>query len=101
MLRPLPLFALLLLTTSSNAQLVNGSFESDGAFSLAGWEWICSEPTSVSDVPPDGGSWAVRVNMGTHDCSPNYLFQRIAFAQGGSHWIFGGWARIDTGGWDA
>ena len=91
----------IVFATFSRAQLVNGSFESDGAFSLAGWEWTCSEPTSVSDVPPDGGTWAVRVNMGTQDCSPNYLFQRIPFAQGGSHWIFGGWARADSVGWDA
>lgn len=92
---------LFLLATCSRAQLVNGSFESDGVFSLEGWEWTCDEPTAVSDAPAGCGDWAVRLNMGDPDCSPSYLFQRIPFAESGEHWTLGGWARIDTVGWDA
>lgn len=89
------------IASFSHAQLVNGSFESDGAFSLEGWEWTCGTPTPVSDTPPGGGSWAVRNNMGNPDCSPSYLFQRIPFAQSGDHWTLSGWVRADSVGWDA
>ena len=93
--------ALVLLATTSNGQLVNGSFESDGVFSLEGWEWTCEAPTPVTDTPQNGGSWSARLQMGTPDCSPSFLFQRIPFAVSGSHWTLGGWVRIDTIGWDA
>ncbi len=92
---------LVALATSAPAQLVNGSFESDGAFSLAGWEWTCGEPTPVSDTPPGGGAWAVRNAMGDPDCSPSYLFQRLPFAQSGEQWTLSGWVRADSVGWDA
>jgi hypothetical protein len=100
-MRLLTPLAFILLATSADAQLVNGSFESDGAFSLEGWEWTCEEPTPVTDTPPGGGAWAARKNMGNPDCSPSYLFQRIPFAQGGEHWTLGGWVRADSVGWDA
>ena len=89
------------IASLSHAQLVNGSFESDGAFSLEGWEWTCGTPTPVSDTPPGGGSWAVRNGMGNPDCAPSYLFQRIPFAQSGDIWTLSGWVRADSVGWDA
>ncbi len=101
MVRTAHLAFLALTSIVTGAQLANPGFEIDGAFSLAGWEWTCEPPTPVTDTPPGGGNWAVRNNMGNPDCSPNYLFQRIPFAQGGEHWTLGGWARIDTVGWDA
>ncbi len=91
---------LLLLTMPTNAQLVNGSFESNGAFSLAGWEWTCETPVGGNDVPAGTGQWSARKNMGDPNCSPNYLYQRIPFAQAGDYWKVSGWVKVDAVGWD-
>ncbi|MBK6542027.1 MAG: hypothetical protein IPG10_12275 [Flavobacteriales bacterium] len=90
---------LLLLTTPTNAQLVNGSFESNGAFSLAGWEWTCETPVGGNDVPVGTGQWSVRKNIGDPNCSPNFLYQRIPFAQAGDYWKVSGWVKVDAMGW--
>ncbi|HMC96835.1 MAG TPA: T9SS type A sorting domain-containing protein [Flavobacteriales bacterium] len=91
----------LLIAAPACAQLVNGSFENNGAFSLEGWEWTCGTPPGGNDVPPGGGQWSVRKDLGDPDCSPSYLYQRIPFAQPGDHWTVSGWVRVDEVGWDA
>ncbi len=97
-----PLFAVLVLAIApASAQLINGSFEDSNGFSLAGWEWTCETPTGGNNVPAGTGQWSVRKNIGSPDCSPSYLYQRIPFAQSGDYWRVGGWVRADEVGWDA
>lgn len=91
----------LLGTIPTYAQLVNKSFEINGAFSSAGWEWTCETPVGGNDVPVGTGQWSVRKNMADPNCSHNHLYQRIPFAQAGDYWKVSGWVRVDAGGWDA
>ena len=89
-------FPLMLALLPAQAQLINGSFEDGGSFSLSGWEWTCAQPLPVHDAPVGAGEWSVSKNMSSDNCRPSYLFQRIPFAQSGSHWHLSGWLRSDT-----
>ena len=96
------LSALLLpIAVLAHAQLVNGSFENNGVFSLTGWEWTCDTPVGGTYVPPGTGQWSVRKNIGNPNCSPSYLYQRIPFVQSGDYWKVSGWVRVDSTGWNA
>ena len=87
----------ILIATTSNAQLINGSFEDNGSFSLTGWEWTCESPEPVTTPPPGGGLWAVHKEMGNvKGCWPNYLYQRIPWANDGDVMQLSGWVRSDT-----
>ncbi len=87
------LFAVFLVSTA-NAQLVNGSFEVNGGFSLQGWEWTCGEPQGLMDAPTGGGSWSATKEPGqAKGCFPSYLFQRLPGTPNGSLLTVTGWLR--------
>ncbi len=80
------------------AQVVNGSFEQAGQFSLAGWEWTCSDPMAVSGGAPAAGDWAVSKEAGqTQGCFPSYLFQRLTGFSNGQIIDMAAWLRCDGG----
>jgi hypothetical protein len=87
------LFALI-LSFAASAQIINGSFETNGTFSLQGWEWACGEPQPVMDAPNGGGVWSVSVQPGqAKGCFPRYLYQRLPNAQNGELYTISGWVR--------
>jgi hypothetical protein len=101
-MKHLSAFVALGIATMTNAQLINGSFEDNGAFSLTGWEWTCEDPTPVEDAPYAGGIWSAHKDMGNvKGCWPDYLYQRIPFANDGEVWELSGWVRSDTVGVEA
>lgn len=80
------------------AQVVNGSFEQAGQFSLAGWEWTCSTPAPVVGGAPAAGDWAVSKEAGqTQGCFPSYLYQRLPGYANGQVLDMGAWLRCDGG----
>ena len=92
--------ALLLLASTLNAsgQLINGSFEDNGTFSLTGWEWTCDDPQAVMDVPTGGGIWSAWKQAGhAKGCFPNELFQRLANVQYGIPYQLTGWVKCPVG----
>lgn len=87
----------LALGLSAPAQLVNGSFEDNGSFSLNGWEWTCETPSAVTMHPLIGGLWSARKEIGNvKGCWPSYLYQRIPWAVDGELYQLTGWVRSDT-----
>lgn len=69
---------LLLVAGPACAQLTNGGFEANGAFSLTGWEWTCSTPQPQTDVPVGGGEWSAWKEPGNaKGCFPSWLYQRV------------------------
>ncbi|MEZ4738663.1 MAG: hypothetical protein R2818_04730 [Flavobacteriales bacterium] len=88
-----PLLALL-FTTSLHAQLINGSFESDGTPSLEGWEWTCGGPGQANDGAPGAGSWSATLQPGhAKGCFPSYLYQRLPSAVNGEFLTLSGWVK--------
>lgn len=80
------------------AQVVNGSFEQAGQFSLAGWEWTCADPAPVADGAPAAGDWAVAKEAGqTQGCFPSHLFQRLTGHSTGQVIQMAAWTRCDGG----
>jgi hypothetical protein len=83
-----------ILTSAASAQIANGSFETNGAFTLQGWEWACGEPQPVMDAPNGGGVWCASVQPGqAKGCFPSYLYQRLPNAQNGDIHTLSGWVR--------
>lgn len=90
--------SVLLLASSSQAQITNGSFEDANGPSLAGWEWTCETPSSEMDAPVDGGTWSAWKQPGhAKGCFPNYLFQRIPNVNYGVPYILSGWGKCPIG----
>ncbi len=88
--------AVLSLATST-AQLVNGTFEQDGAPSLVGWSWTCGDPGEGTGGAPGSGSWHATKQPGhLKGCFPSYLYQPIPGAQDGELYTISGWVRCDT-----
>ncbi len=80
--------------TGLRAQFQNGSFESGGQFSLAGWEWTCSDPLAITGGAPGSGQFAVSKEPGqTQGCFPSFIFQRLSGVQHGDLLTFSGWLR--------
>lgn len=80
--------------SASHAQLINGSFEDNGGFSLAGWEWTCDDPQAQMDVPAGGGVWSAWKQSGhAKGCFPNELFQRLTDVQYGVPYVLSGWVK--------
>lgn len=93
-MKHLSAFVAIGIASATNAQLVNGSFEDNGAFSLQGWEWGCNEPQPVADVPTGGGQWSAWKEPGhTKGCFPAFLIQRIADVQYGIPYQLSGWVK--------
>ncbi len=91
------LFALALASTAS-AQITNGSFEQNGAFSLQGWEWTCEDPQPMMDVPAGGGVWSAWKRSGhAKGCFPNELYQRLPNVQYGIPYQLSGWVKCPVG----
>lgn len=82
------------IASATNAQLINGSFEDNGTFSLQGWEWGCNEPQAMADVPAGGGQWSAWKEPGhAKGCFPAFLIQRIADVQYGIPYQLSGWVK--------
>jgi len=80
--------------TGLPAQVQNGSFESAGQFSLAGWEWTCSDPGQLTGGAPGCGAFAVSKEPGqTQGCFPSYIYQRLTGVQHGDLLTFSAWMR--------
>lgn len=87
----------LALATTSNAQLINGSFEEDGAASFAGWNWSCGDPGEGTGGAPGCGNWHATKQPGhLKGCFPSNLYQVIPDAQDGELYTLSGWVRCDT-----
>ena len=92
--------ALLLFASAlnANAQVINGSFEVNGGFSLQGWEWTCDEPQGFMDVPSGGGVWSAWKESGhAKGCFPNQLYQRLPDVQFGIPYQLSGWVKCPVG----
>lgn len=89
--------ALIAITYGLSAQLINGSFETDGSPSLSGWEWTCDDPQFVNEGAPGSGEWSVSKMPGhAKGCFPNYLYQRLSNVQDGDILTITGWGRCRT-----
>jgi hypothetical protein len=97
-MRNLCTFIGLIIASATSAQIINGTFEDNGVFNLAGWEWTCAQPGPVHQVPIGGGVWSASKNMSNDVCGPSYIFQRIPFAQNGEVWHLSAWVRSDSTG---
>lgn len=93
-MRTLLLIPTVLVSISASAQLVNGSFESDGTPSLSGWEWTCNEPGLQNSAAPGSGSWSATKDPGhAKGCFPSYIYQRLPDAENGTVITLSGWVR--------
>ncbi len=86
------------IASVTNAQLINGSFESNSGFSLEGWEWSCADPAGWLEAPVGGGDWSAFKEPGhAKGCFPSYLYQRISDVPFGQELQFSGWVRCPVG----
>ena len=80
--------------SSAQAQLLNGSFEVNGGFSLQGWEWSCNDPEAWPEAAPGSGQWSAWKEPGhAKGCFPSFLYQRIANVQYGVPYQLSGWVK--------
>jgi Secretion system C-terminal sorting domain len=80
--------------SSAQAQLINGSFEVNGGFSLQGWEWGCDDPQAWPQAAPGGGDWSAWKEPGhAKGCFPAFLYQRIPNVQYGVPYQLSGWVK--------
>ena len=80
--------------SAASAQLVNGSFEVNGGFTLQGWEWTCADPQALPEAPVGGGNWSAFKEPGhAKGCFPSYLFQRLPDVQYGIPYQLSGWVK--------
>lgn len=85
------------ITYGLSAQLINGSFETDGSPSLSGWEWTCDDPQFVEEGAPGSGAWSVSKMPGhAKGCFPNHLYQRLSNVEDGDIMTITGWGRCPT-----
>jgi hypothetical protein len=92
----LPLFAAF-LHYPGYGQLLNGSFEENGDFSLLGWEWLGDVPNAVSDPPPGGGNWAMAKESSQFQAGAiSYLYQRLPQALNGEYIALQAWVRCSS-----
>lgn len=84
------------------AQLLNGSFETNGGTpSTANWQHLCYAPESNNDAAPGWGEHSIKQAYGnSQGCFPSFVYQPIAEMDDGEVWTISGWARID-GLWSA
>lgn len=88
------LIPILAITVPVNAQLTNGSFESDGTPSLTGWEWTCNEPGLQNSGAPGSGEWSATKEPGhAKGCFPSFIYQRLPEAENGTILTLSGWVR--------
>lgn len=86
-----------LLSTVTSGQLVNSSFENDGAADLSGWISACGTMSSSPDVPGETGNWSIRLEqVDQWTCTHDYVYQYLPFAHCGDVWELGVWARTDA-----
>ena len=86
-------FVLLLCPAISLAQVVNGSFETDGQPSLSGWRFTCAGAAS-EDAPSGGGTWSLKLAPGNvQGCSPGLAFQAVPAVRSGEVWRLTVWAK--------
>ena len=83
---------------AANAQIINGSFESAGAFDLTGWTWQCTTPEPVMPGAPGCGDYAVRKPFSnTQGCLFEHMTQYITTAVWGDVFTLSGWVMRETG----
>lgn len=84
----------LIIANAASAQLINGSFEEDGAPTLAGWEWTCNPPGQPNEGAPGCGEWSANKGPGeAKGCFPSYIYQRLPDLYDGQIVTLSGWVR--------
>jgi len=84
----------LIIAHAASAQLLNGSFEMNGAPSLYGWEWTCADPGQPNEGAPGSGEWCATKGPGeTKGCFPSYIYQRLPDVVDGQAMTLSGWIR--------
>ena len=76
--------------------IVNGSVETSGVPSLAGWQEYesCDPMTSVMDAPAGAGNWCVEKLTGNvKGCFPSYVYQTFPAVANGNNIIITGWVK--------
>lgn len=88
--------ALFFFFTTSNAQVVNGSFENASGPDISNWSWTCAA-VLANTAPPSGGNWSLFVEGGnTQGCFPGYAYQKIPGIISGQAYILSGWAQASS-----
>lgn len=83
-------FLAILLSSGTSAQLVNGSFESNGFFDLTGWTSLCNN--AFMGIGYYEGDYCVAVPHGeANGCVPGDLIQYVPAIQDGETWNLSGW----------
>ncbi len=99
-MKHLSTFFALFAASVTNAQLINGDFESNGAFDLAGWTpSACAQVSGSTTVFPGNGSWSLRMRASDSSiCStgPNLLTQPIPWIADGQTIVLTYWYYTDV-----
>lgn len=82
----------LCLSSPTNAQLVNGSFENPDGWDLTGWTSSCQN-AFFGIGQPDNGNWSTSVPHGETNgsCYASNLVQFVPAIQNGATWTLDGW----------
>lgn len=92
--------ALLLLSAGTvSGQVVNNSFEQDGQFAAAGWQY--TDPSCVDfveDAPPGGGTWALKLQRrNLQGGCFGVAYQVIRQMPADAVWNVTAWVRVPAG----
>jgi hypothetical protein len=91
-------FLAVLLTSSTSAQLVNGSFEIGDAFSATAWSVPCQNAWIGSGMMGEGDRSLILPHGTTNGpCYTSKAFQLVPTVTNGSTWTLSGWCRIYPG----
>ncbi len=92
------LFCFLSIVVSSNAQILNGSFEQDDQGSLLHWQSFCPVAESLPEAPDGGGNWSVKLVAGNFQgCFPGYFYQTLPNITDESVYQLKAWVRDAQG----
>jgi len=86
------LFFFMIFSFSSNAQLLNGSFESGSNPDLSNWKWTCGAESS-NNAPPGGGNWCIKVLSGNIQgwCFKALAYQKLPSVTSGQNYTLSGY----------
>ncbi len=81
----------LLLSSLTSAQLVNGSFESDGNWDFSAWTATCGSPVPLPGAPGFGDFGAGVQHGESNGCGGSFLYQLVPQIHDGETWTLSGW----------
>lgn len=79
------------ITTIASAQLINGSFESDGTWDFSAWTATCGSPVPLPGAPGFGDFGAGVQHGESNGCGGSFLYQLVPQIQDGEIWTLSGW----------